>query len=74
MPLSYRFNYRVYHLSMSRIHSERPGSDPSDHSIAAEVLVREEPDDDDNEEEDEREDDGEDDYDDKDEDGDSYSE
>ena len=56
-------------LNMSRIHPECPGSDPSDRWIAADVLVRQEPD----EEEEEDEGDGtEDDDDDKDDDG--YSE
>jgi hypothetical protein len=39
---------------MSRIHPECPGSDPSGHSVAAEVHVREAPDED--EEEDENDD------------------
>ncbi|HLM79579.1 MAG TPA: hypothetical protein VK302_03010 [Terriglobales bacterium] len=55
--MSYRFNYRVYHLSMTTIHLECPDSDPPDRSVAAEILVREEPDDD---EEEEEEDEGED--------------
>ena len=40
---------------MSRIHPEWPDSDPSDRSVAADILVREEPDE---EEEDEEEDEG----------------
>ena len=56
---------------MSRIYPECPDSDPADRSVAADVLLRQEPD----EEEEEDEDDGdgkEDDDDDKDDDG--YSE
>ena len=41
-------------LGMSSIHSECLDSDPSDRSVAADVLLREEPD----EEEDEQEDEG----------------
>ena len=57
---------------MSRIHPECPGSDPSDRWIAADVLVRQEPD----EEEEEDEGDGteDDDDDDEDKDDDGYSE
>lgn len=54
---------------MSRIHSECPDSDPSDRSVAADALLRHEPEED--EEEDER-DGNEDDDDDADDDG--YSE
>ena len=39
---------------MSRIHPECPDSDPSDRSVAADVLLRQEP----GEEEDEEEDEG----------------
>ena len=56
---------------MTKIHPERADSDPSDHSPASDVLLRQEPD----EEEDEEEDEGdgkEDDDDDGDDDG--YSE
>jgi hypothetical protein len=53
---------------MSRIHPECPGSDPSGHSVAAEVRVREAPDEDEEEEDEnddkEREDDDDDDTDD----------
>jgi len=52
---------------MSSIHPECPGSDPSGHSVAAEVLVREAPDEDEEENEDDhkkKEDDDEDDEDD----------
>jgi len=56
---------------MSRIHPECPDSDPSDRSAAADVLVRQEPD----EEEDEEEDEGDRKEDDEDEDkDDGYSE
>jgi hypothetical protein len=58
-------------LSMSRIHPECPDSDPSDR-WAADVLLREEPDEGEDEEEDE--DDGKTDDDDDDENDDSYSE
>jgi hypothetical protein len=46
---------------MSRINSEFPGSDSSDRSVAADMLFREEPDEEEDEEEDEgdgKEDDG----------------
>jgi hypothetical protein len=43
---------------MSRIRSEYPDADTSDHSIAADVLVREEPDEEDDEEDDGEEEDG----------------
>jgi hypothetical protein len=57
---------------MSRIHPECPGSDPCHRSVAADVLLRQEPD----EEEDEKEDegDGKEDNDDDDNDDDGYSE
>jgi hypothetical protein len=38
---------------ISRIHPERPDSDPSDRSVAADVLLRQEPDEEEDEEEDE---------------------
>ena len=38
---------------MIRIHPERADSDPSDHSLAADVLLRQEPDEEEDEEEDE---------------------
>jgi hypothetical protein len=58
-------------LDMSRIHRECLDSDPSDRSVAADVLFRQEPD----EEEDEEEDKGDDKEDDNDDDEDnSYSE
>jgi hypothetical protein len=37
---------------MSTIHSEFLNPDPGDHSVAAEIFVRDEPDDDEDEEED----------------------
>jgi hypothetical protein len=57
---------------MTKIHSERADSDLSDHSLAADVLLRQEPGEDEDEEEDEgdgKEDDDEDDVN-----GDGYSE
>jgi hypothetical protein len=58
-------------LDMGRIHPECPDSDPSDRSVAADVVLRQEPD-----EEDEEEDEGDrkEDNDDDDNDDDSYSE
>jgi hypothetical protein len=44
----------AYHLSMRRPHPESADSDTHDHSVAADVLFRQEPD----EEEEEEEDDG----------------
>ena len=55
---------------MSRIHPECPDSDPSDWPVAADVLLRQEPD----EEEDEEEDEGDGNEDDDDDDDDGYSE
>jgi hypothetical protein len=55
---------------MSRIHPECPDSDPSDRSVAVDVLLREEP----AEEDDEDEGDGKEDHDDDDKDDDGYSE
>jgi hypothetical protein len=66
---------RGVRLDMSRIYPECPDSDPSDRSVAADVLLRQEPDEEEDEEEDEgdgKEDDDDDDGDDKDDDG--YSE
>jgi hypothetical protein len=59
-------------LDMNRIHPECPDSDRSDRSVATDVLLRQEPD----EEEDEQEDEGEDEEDDDDDDtnDDGYSE
>ena len=57
---------------MSRIHPECPGSNPSGHSVAAEVRVREAPDED--EEEDENDDKEKEDDDDDDTTDDGYSE
>jgi hypothetical protein len=45
-------------LDMSRKHSEWRGSDPSDRSVAADVLLRQEPEEEEGQEEDEDEDDG----------------
>jgi class 3 adenylate cyclase len=38
---------------MTKIHPERPDPDPFDHSLAADVLLRQEPDDEEDEEEEE---------------------
>jgi hypothetical protein len=60
-----------YHWTMSRIHPECADSEPPDRSVAADVLLRQEPD----EEEDEEEDEGDRKEDDEDEDtDDGYSE
>jgi len=59
-------------LGMSRIHPECSDSDPSDRSVAADVLLRQEPDEEEDEEEDEGDDKKDDDDDDKEDDG--YSE
>ena len=56
---------------MSRIHPECPDSDPCDRSAAADVVVRQEPDEEDEEED---EGDGKEDDDDEDEGDDGYSE
>jgi len=54
-------------LGMSRIHPQCPGPDPFDRSVAADVLLRQEPDEEeDEEEEEEDEGDGKDDHDDDD--------
>ena len=53
-------------------HPERPDSEPSDRSVAADVLIRQEPAEEENEEEDEGDDKEGDDVDDKE--GDGYSE
>ena len=57
---------------MSRIHPECPDSDPFDRLVAADVVLRQEPDEDDDEEEDEGN--GNNDDDDHDESDDGYSE
>ena len=57
---------------MSRIHPECPDSDPSDRSVAADVLLRQEPDEEEDEEEDQG--DGKKDVGDDDKDDDGYSE
>jgi hypothetical protein len=61
--------YEAYHLGMSRIHPECSDADPLDRSVAANALLRQEPD----EEEDEDEGDAKEDEDDGEED-DGYSE
>ena len=63
---------RGVRLDMSRIYPECPDSDPSDRSVAANVLLRQEPDGEEDEEEDEGDGKEDDDNDDKDDDG--YSE
>jgi hypothetical protein len=57
---------------MTKIHPERSDSDLSDHSLAADVLLRQEPDEEEDEEEDE--DDGKEDEDEDDANDDGYSE
>ena len=57
---------------MSRIHPECPDSDPSERLVAADVLLRQEPDEEEDEEEGEG--DGKEDDDDDDQDDDGYSE
>jgi hypothetical protein len=53
-PLLLRCHWlRGLRLDMSRIHPECPDSDPSDRSVAADVLLRQEPDEEEDEEEDE---------------------
>lgn len=59
-------------MDMSRIHPECPDSDPFDRLVAADVLLRQEPDEEEDEEDDEG--DGKEDDDDDDKDGDGYSE
>ena len=60
---------------MSRIHLECPDSDPCDRSAAADVVLRQEPDEEEeDEDEDEDEGDGKEDNDDDDNDDDGYSE
>jgi hypothetical protein len=46
-------NVRGVPLGMSRIHPECPDSHPSDRSVAADVFLRHEPDEEEDEEEDE---------------------
>ena len=59
---------------MSRIHPEGPDSVPSDRSVAADALLRQEPDEDEDEDEGEDEGDGKEGGDDYDKDNDGYSE
>ena len=61
-------------LDMSRKHSECRGSDPSDRSVAADVLLRQEPEEEEDQDEDEDEEDGNEDDDETNEDDDGYSE
>ena len=65
---------RGVRLDMSRIYPEGPISDPSDRSVAADVILRQEPDEEEDEEEEEDEGDGKEDDDDDDKDDDGYSE
>jgi hypothetical protein len=53
--------HEAYHLGMSRMHPECPSFDPSDPSVAADALLRQEPDEEEDEEEDDKEDDDDDD-------------
>jgi hypothetical protein len=48
----------AYHLDMSRKILECPGSKPSDQLIAADLVLREEPDEEEDEEDDQKNDDG----------------
>ncbi len=64
--------HRGVPLGMGRVHPEYADSDPSDRSVAADTLLRQEPDEKEDEEEDEGNGKEDDDDDDKDEDG--YSE
>jgi hypothetical protein len=50
-----RLAHTVYHLSMSRPRPESADSDTRDHSVAADVLLRQEPDEEEDEEEEEEE-------------------
>jgi hypothetical protein len=52
-PLSLCHRVRGVRLDMTKIHPERLDSDPSDHSLAADALLRQEPDEEEDEEEDE---------------------
>jgi len=45
--------YEAYHFGMSRINPERQTQDPSDRSVPADVVLRQEPDEEEDEEEDE---------------------
>ena len=72
-PLSLCHRVRGVPLGMTRIHPERPDPAPFDHSMAAEVLLRQEPDDEEEEDEEEEEEEG-DGKEDDDEDDDGYSE
>jgi hypothetical protein len=72
-PLSLCHRVRGVRSGMTKIHPERPDSDPSDHSLAADVLLRQEPDEEEDEDEEEDDSDTLDDDDDDDE-NDGYSE
>jgi hypothetical protein len=48
----------AYHSDMSRKILELPGSNPSDHLIAADLILREEPDEEEDEEDNQKNDDG----------------
>ncbi len=56
--LAFAKRYEAYHLGVSRIHPECTDSDPSDRSVAADVLLRQEPAEEEDEEEDEGDGDG----------------
>ena len=45
--------HEAYHLIMDETYLQCPGSGPADHSIAADVLLRDEPDEEEEEDEDE---------------------
>jgi hypothetical protein len=45
--------YEAYHLGVREIRLHRPDSDLSDHSVAVDVLLRREPDEEEDEDEDE---------------------
>jgi hypothetical protein len=52
-PLSLCHQVRGVRLGMTKIHPERSDPDLSDHSLGADVLLRQEPDEEEDEEEDE---------------------
>ena len=69
------YGYEGVPLDMSRLHPECPDSDPSDRSVAADALLRQEPDEEEDEEDQEEDEgDGKEDDDDDDKDDDGYSE
>jgi hypothetical protein len=68
--------YVAYHWAMSRMHPECPDSDPSGRAVTADVLHRQEPDEEDDEDEDQgdgKEDDDDKEDEDEDEDDEGYS-